>query len=844
MKRSLMILGNTLIVVVILLLVATYVSVDQKNVLSSRTEAFENITLAMENVTANYLIGEQQVCNSWANFINANPMSAQEAISFVRDSLTAPEYMGHLLYTDQAELSGLSTNPHAGSAQDYTVNYNHVSLFSGGFAKLFGGQSTVRVTRIFTNPINAIQSIAFCAPVSVMDEEGNTRQAELLRLIPVSILQNKWVFPTEEYENAEISLIDTAGDYIIKAHPYKNSNFYEFCSSYNNLDSAASEQLVQNITGTPGILRIADAAGTINLVAHARINSTDDWIILAMIPLSELEHTATNWTLIAIVTVGLLVLMAYNLLIVWNFNRRLKSAVDAADRANHAKTDFLSTMSHDIRTPMNAIIGLTAIAGNNVQDTAVVQESLRKIGLASNHLLTLINDILDISKVESGRLTLNPVTFSIVECAENLTNISQPMVKEKNIDFNFRISRFEHEYLYADQLRLNQIFINLLSNAIKYTEPGGKVCVEMHQTASDLPKHTRLTYIVADTGIGMTSEFMTRMYQPFSRQTDSRINAIQGTGLGLAITRQMIDLMHGSIDCQSEVGKGTTFTVTLDLPLADKQPEEMRLPPIRVLLADDDPVLLETAKDTLESIGAKTDTAKNGGEAIELLSAHPDYQVVILDWKMPDMDGIEAARQIRKKIGSAVPIVLISAYDWSDLEDAAKEASVNGFIAKPLFRSTLYNKLGELIGSENTRTEPEDEDAGLAGMRILIAEDNDINWEIISMLLSSHGVLTERAENGRAALERMSNAQEGEFDLIFMDVQMPIMNGIEATKAIRALDMPWASRIPIIAMTADAFSENVAECLAAGMNGHIAKPVDMKLVLKELKRIKEKKDAE
>jgi len=547
-----------------------------------------------------------------------------------------------------------------------------------------------------------------------------------------------------------------------------------------------------------------------------------------------------NWSLVGIISGGLLLLLLFNLMVMRSFNRQLRAAVSSADRANRAKTDFLSMMSHDIRTPMNAIIGLTTIAGKNAEDPASVRENLHKIGLASNHLLTLINDILDISKVESGKLTMNPVTFSMVECAENLINISQPMVKEKNIDLNFRTNRFDHECLYADQLRLNQIFINLLSNAIKYTEPGGKVCVDMREEPGETDKSVKLTYTVSDTGMGMSPEFMARMYQPFSRQTDSRVNSIQGTGLGLAITKKMIDLMNGTIDCRSEQGKGTTFTVTLDIPIADRPAEDFVLSHVKVLLADDDEILLDTAKDTLHSIGVEADTAKNGLEAVDMISGPGDYQVIILDCKMPVMDGMEAARRIRAKIGDEVPILMISAYDTSDMEEAVKGVSINGFISKPLFRSKLYAKLSEVLGIESSGTSQEDDGADIAGMRILVAEDNDINWEIISMMLQMHGVESERAENGQVALERMARASQGEFNLIFMDIQMPVMNGIDATKAIRALDDPWASRIPIIAMTADAFSENVAACLAAGMNGHIAKPIDMKLVFKELRRIKEK----
>ena len=494
---------------------------------------------------------------------------------------------------------------------------------------------------------------------------------------------------------------------------------------------------------------------------------------------------------------------------------------------------------------MNAIIGLTTIAEKNLGDTESVGENLRKITMASNHLLTLINDILDISKVESGKLNLSPQTFSIVETVENLVNISWPMIKEKNIDFNFRTSRMEIEYLYADRLRLNQIYINILSNAIKYTEPCGHVSVDMREDKSQTSGCVRLTYTVSDSGIGMSPEFMENMYQPFSRQTDSRVNSIQGTGLGLAISKQMVDLMGGTIDCQSEQGKGTTFTVILDIPIADRQREDMMLEPMDALIVDDDEILLETAVDTLESLGLTADRAESGLEALGMiLHRHEtgrDYSIVILDWKMPDIDGVETIRRIRTEVDANIPILLISAYDWSDIEDAAKEAGANGFVSKPLFRSILYDKINELLGTEAKSVEPENDYSDLQGMNILIAEDNDINWEIISTMLSMFAITTERAKNGRICVDKMEQAAEGSYDLIFMDIQMPERNGLDATRNIRALDDPWASSIPIIAMTADAFSENVTECLNAGMNGHIAKPIDIKLVIKEIRRIKEEK---
>ncbi|MCR4658655.1 MAG: response regulator [Lachnospiraceae bacterium] len=495
--------------------------------------------------------------------------------------------------------------------------------------------------------------------------------------------------------------------------------------------------------------------------------------------------------------------------------------------------------------PMNAIIGLTAIAEKNPGDEESTRESLRKISLASNHLLTLIHDILDISKVESGKLKLSPLTFSIVETVENLVNISQPMIKEKNLEFSFHINRMEKEYLYADQLRINQIYINILSNAIKYTEPGGQVSVDLSEETSPEPGCVRLIYVVADTGIGMSKEFIANMYQPFSRQIDSRVNSIQGTGLGLAITKRMVELMGGTIDCVSEQGRGTTFTVVLDIPAADRQREDMKLDPVDVLIVDDDEIMLQTAASTLESLGAAAEQAKNGTEAIDMIKQRHlsgrDYDVAIVDWKMPEMDGIETISRIRSETDTDIPILLISAYDWSDIEDKAKEAGADGFVSKPLFRSTLYYKINDLIGKEAGSPEQEDDYSDLQGLHILVAEDNDINWEIISAILASFGITSGRAENGRVCVDMMREAEEGSYELIFMDVQMPEMNGLDATRAIRKLENPWAASIPIVAMTADAFSENVTECLNAGMNGHIAKPIDIKLVIREIRRIREER---
>ena len=840
MKKIWVSIVNVALMISMIVFVVLYSTFETKATTKRQIEHFENTTITMEHVTENYLEGEQRICDVWTHYINSENMTIEEAVSFIRISHVLPNASAHIVY-DDGNFTGLSTKPRQGTTDDFTVSYKNIGILNNTDWISDIGES-INISRAYTNPINGEQSIAFCNYVT-LQESGAKKQAILLRVLPVTELKTKWVFPKEEYESADLSIIDSNGDYIIKGQIFKNSNFFEFYKSYNAIDSLAGQELFKKITTTTGSLTMLNSRGEKCIVAFTPFNATGEWTLVSMMPMKDLIVSTQNWLLIGVISAALFVLFIFDLIVLRIFNRQLKAAAKEAELASRAKTDFLSAMSHDIRTPMNAIIGLTLIAEKNVDDQKLVSENLRKINLASNHLLTLINDILDISKVESGKLNVSPQAFSIVETVENLMNLSQPMIKEKNIDFSFHISRMDKEYLYADQLRLNQIYINILSNAIKYTEANGSVTVDMKEEESEKEGYVKLTYRVADTGIGMSKEYMATMYQPFSRQTDSRVNKIQGTGLGLAITKQMVDLMEGTIECESEQGKGTTFTVTLDLPVSDHQRLDMKFDKMDVLIVDDDEVLLETAVDTLESLGLVTEQASNGLEALGMIKHREqtgkNYDIVIIDLKMPDVDGIETIRRIRSEVKSNVPILMISAYSWSDVEQEAKEAGVNGFLSKPLFRSTLYDRISEILGTETKSSEPENDYSDLEGMNILVAEDNDINWEIISTLLSMYGITTERAENGRVCLEKIKSATQGQYSLIFMDIQMPEMNGLDATKAIRALDDPWASSIPIVAMTADAFSENVTECLKAGMNGHLAKPIDIKLVIKVIQKIRE-----
>ena len=803
--KKIVIIVNAIIMTAILIFVVLYSGFESRDIYLRQIEHFENMTVSMERVTHNYLEGEQRVCDVWARYINNSSMTMEEAVDFIRDSHVLENTSAHLISLDT--LTGLSTRPKQGTEDDFDVSYERIAL-SEDMNWIVDIGKAINVSRAYTNPMNGEQSLSFCNGVMLKSPGSDAPvDAILLRVIPISELEQKWVFPQEEFANAELSMIDSNGDYILKGSSFKNSNFFEFYKSYNPSDPASSKELFNTITSSTGSFSMLNSYGEECILAYTSLDDTVGWTLLGYVPAKDLNVGTGNWLLVGVVTAGLLILFIFDLFYMLNLNKRLQITAKQAESASRAKTDFLSTMSHDIRTPMNAIIGLTTIAENNLGDVESTGDSIRKIRLASNHLLTLINDILDISKVESGKLKLSPMTFSVSETVENLINISLPLIREKDIDFNFYIKQIEKEELYTDQLRLNQIYINILSNAVKYTDAGGKVTVD---------------------------------------QIDSRVNTIQGTGLGLAITKQMVDLIGGTIDCQSEQGKGTTFTVALDIPTADKQRDNMRLDSVGVLVVDDDESALKTTVDTLGSIGVSAEQARSAQDAVAAIEQRrlsgQAYDVVIVDWKTPEKDSLDTIRQISAKAKDDKTQLLVGAYDWSGIEDQAKEAGANGFIRKPLFRSTLYDKINDLIGNSSDSKEPEDDYSDLQGLHILIAEDYDINWEIISAMLEMYGITTDRAENGRVCVDMMSKAEEGSYELIFMDVQMPEMNGLDATRAIRKLDNPWASSIPIIAMTADAFSENVAECLNAGMNGHIAKPVDINLVIKEIRRIKESRE--
>ncbi len=529
-------------------------------------------------------------------------------------------------------------------------------------------------------------------------------------------------------------------------------------------------------------------------------------------------------------------------------NQNLSDALAAARSANEAKSNFLSNMSHDIRTPMNAIVGFSVLLEKEAENPEKVREYTHKITASSQHLLSLINDVLDMSKIESNKTSLNVDCFSLPQMLEELSIILMPQAKAKHQTFDIHVQGNPPERLMGDKLRLNQILINLLSNAIKYTQDGGSILFSLTALPQLAPSFAAIRFQVQDNGMGMSEEFQGTIFEPFSREENSTTNKIQGTGLGMAITKSLVDLMGGVISLESKLGEGSTFTVDLTFALpAQEDDTPWFLEKItRILAADDEEDSLVDIRETMAGTGIEVVCAGSGQKAVDLAAeAHrqgQDFSAILLDWKMPVIDGVEAARQIRAQVGGGVPIILFSSYDWPEIEHEARAAGVDSFLPKPFFLSSLWQALAPHFNHENPDAQaPADNEHALEGRYFLVAEDNELNAEILSEMLDMEGARCDITPNGKEALEQFLAAAPGTYDMILMDVQMPVMNGYEATEAIRASEHPEARTIPIVAMTANTFAEDVRRAMDAGMDGHLAKPIDMKAVRETVSNLLQQK---
>ena len=689
--------------------------------------------------------------------------------------------------------------------------------------------------------------------------------AALVAGLPVSYISDNLSLE-ENSERAYSFIIRRDGSFVIRSNDaYRNNYFERVRVLYEDVNGITAEEYLKELD--EAMTEGRDYANEFTMEGERyHLYCThlpySEWFLITFLPYGSMDTIVTGfsreWGGMTVFS-GIIILTALMLVFYKYYGltrQQLRELEEAraseeaarkdAEHANRAKSEFLSNMSHDIRTPMNAIVGMTAIATANIDDQQQVKNCLKKITLSSKHLLGLINDVLDMSKIESGRMTLNMDQVSLREVVDSIVSICQPQVKAKHQHFDVFIHDISTENVLCDSVRLNQVMLNLLSNAIKFTPEEGKIHMALFEESS--PKgedFVRIQIQVKDNGIGMSKEFMRHIFDSFAREDSARVHRTEGTGLGMAITKFIVvDAMGGDIQVDSTQGKGSEFRVTLDLEKADVMEEDMILPNWNMLVVDDDRQLCETTASALHSIGVNAEWTLDGESAVEIVvkrhQRQDGYHIILLDWKLPGMDGIATARRIREALGDdPVPILLISAYDWGEIEHSARDAGITGFISKPLFKSTLFNSLRQFTGS---LTEEEEEEAAqgergrdLTGRRILLAEDNELNWEIASELLSEEGLVLDWAENGQICVEMLNQSPPGYYDAVLMDIRMPVMGGYEATQVIRTLDRPDRD-LPIIAMTADAFAEDVKRSLDCGMNAHVAKPIDVREVMRLLEK--------
>ncbi len=658
----------------------------------------------------------------------------------------------------------------------------------------------------------------------------------------------------QEGANVYSHIIDKDGQFVIRNSDVISDNYFDLIKEnidfYEGKDmNAYVQELKEAMADNKDYSAVFSVNGDQRHIYCAPLYRNSEWYLIAAMqnkvleePLYRLDNLRIR-AMIGSVTVIMLtmiiIFVQYARLSQYQMNA-LNEATEEAIRASKAKSEFLSSMSHDIRTPMNAIIGMTDIALKNKHDEERVADCLKKVQLSSKHLLGLINDVLDMSKIESGKMTLNMGPLSLREMVDDLVNIMQSQIQERNQYFDIFVRDIKTETVYCDSVRLNQVLLNLLSNAVKFTPEQGRINIYVYQEPSPLgEEYVRNNFVVEDTGIGMSEEFQKKIFETFTRENSEQVRKSTGSGLGMAITKNIVDLMGGTITLESEPGKGSKFHVVLDLK-GGEEDEVMTLPEWNILVVDDNELLCTSAVANLEELGVHAEWTDDGREAVRMIEErhknNNDYRFVLIDWKMPNMDGLQTIQEIHEKVHKDIPVFLISAYNWSDIEEKVRAAEIEGFIPKPLFKSTLYTYLNKYAGKgEHVPEKKQGKSVDFTGKRLLVAEDIEINWIVVYEALASFGFELEHAENGKKCVDMFEESETGFYDAILMDIRMPVMDGYDATKAVRALDREDKD-LPIIAMTADAFTDDVQYCLDCGMNAHVAKPLDIRELIRTLQK--------
>ena len=742
MKKALVIIPNLLIIGVILLFIVRYANYKVEESNRNDIEAFEKMTLTVDQIIANYFEDEQRLCDIWSNYVNRSaeagtPMTAEEAISYIKKAKISPEISGHLIFMDDPNYTGISTTENQGSPGDYSVSYKNISIFEN-LDSLSDEDGVVNITRAYTNPQNGIQSIAFMKYVQVLDPEtGSLRTGLLMRVVPISRLEQKLVFLSGEYETVEISIIDKDGNYVIRGTSLKNSNFFEYYKSYNENTKEEYERVKNDIIGDLGSMVIKNSKGLDCMISHAPFEALKKWYLIAYIPMDDLVHSSgIDWLLLGVVSVGLIFLLIYNFIFFMIFNRKLSEVAEQANQANEAKSYFLSTMSHDIRTPMNAILGLNEMVLRDSHDDVIVGYS-ESIKTAGNTLLGIINDVLDFSKIEAGRMDIINVDYSFVSVLNDLMNMVQKKAEDKGLAFNMDIDREIPSVLNGDEIRIKQVITNILSNAVKYTKEGSVSFSVGYKNIPDKPDSIILTISVADTGIGIKSEDMDKLFKAFERIEEKKNRNIEGTGLGMTIAQSFLTMMGSHLHAESVYGEGSVFSFDIEQTVVKREPigdykeafirslkerrnyrEKFIAPGTDVLVVDDNPVNLTVFTSLLKRSQITIDTCESGDEAI-VLYKNKHYDVIFLDHMMPNKDGIETLTEMHGLQGTPndkTPVVCLTANAISGMRKMYINAGFDDYITKPIDPDRLEATLLQFLPKDKVSPisdDGEDEDYDL-----------------------------------------------------------------------------------------------------------------------------------
>jgi len=800
LKKRYIVIINILIVGLILFIIAEYANDRASESNLASIASFEKMTTTTEQIVANYLEDEQHLCDIWANYINGSaddgtPMTVDEAISYIRKAKISPEISGHLIYIDDGSMAGLSTTARSTNPSDFNVNYSNIAIFDN--LEISNVNGKVNLTRAYTNPLNGVQSIAFLNNVKVIDAEtGALREGLIIRVVPVSLLEQKLVFLKGEYENVEISLIDWDGDYMIHGKSLKNSNFFEYFKSYNPMSPQEYNKAVDTIRTDIGTMHIRNSKNEDCVISYTPLSNLDSWFLVAYIPAAELTVSRSiDWTILGIVTLGLVILLSFNLIILRNFNRKLTIAAKAANQANEAKSYFLSTMSHDIRTPMNAIIGMNEMILRDSRDNSILMYA-ENIRAAGNTLLGIINDILDFSKIEAGKMEVINVDYNFVSLLNDIVNMVQRKADEKGLNFQLDVDNNIPICLHGDEIRIKQIIINILSNAVKYTKEGS-VVFSINSTKCD-DDYVMLHVNVKDTGVGIKKEDLDRLFVAFERIEEKKNRNIEGTGLGMAIAQSFLNMMDSKIQVESEYGKGSTFSFDLKQKVVKWEPlgefeaafkrylmerEQYQVsfvaPEAKILVVDDNEINLKVFVNLLRETRMQIDTADSGDSAIVLYKRN-FYDVIFLDHMMPNKDGIETIKEMKEcedTPNQSTPIICLTANAVSGMREMYIKAGFDDYLTKPIDTGRLESMLLNYLSTDLVKT-PENEPARKYSV-LVIDEDIDYLRRIKEKLSELYEVVVVKSTE-----QALAYFKNHEADLILMDSQLPELANMDKEKVL------------------------------------------------------------